>query len=179
MYTLNMDKHKGVKVIWNGKPMREIYPHATQWQMFKYKVRILLLRLVVISILVGSIYMAFIAGQSSQGVVIYTQPEIITMELKAPIMDRIADCETGDRLPNGKAVKGTARHYGKSGQVMMTGNNNKSVDVGKYAINTVWFKKATELGLDITKEQDNKKMAEWIYANRGTEDWYPSKSCWQ
>jgi hypothetical protein len=60
----------------------------------------------------------------------------------------------------------------------MRSNTNKSVDIGKYQINSVWFKKATELGLDITKEEDNEAMAYWIYENRGTGDWYSSQSCW-
>lgn len=97
---------------------------------------------------------------------------------EAPIMERIADCESGKRDKHGRGIPGSASHYGPSGQVLMTPNNNGTVDVGKYAVNSVWFKKATELGLDLTVEKDNKAMADWIYANRGTEDWYPSKSCW-
>ncbi len=101
------------------------------------------------------------------------------VELEAPIMDKIADCETGQRLPNGKAKAHTAKHFSKSGQVVMTGNNNKSVDVGKYAINSIWFSKATELGYDLTNEDDNKSMAYWIYKNRGTDDWSASANCWR
>lgn len=84
----------------------------------------------------------------------------------APILKRIAECESGNT------------HYRKDGQVIFNPNSNGTVDVGKYQINTVWNTKATELGLDLTKEEDNEEMAEWIYANRGTEDWYSSKKCW-
>jgi hypothetical protein len=58
------------------------------------------------------------------------------------------------------------------------GNTNKTVDIGRYQINTVWFAKATELGLDLTNEQDNYKMAVYIYTNFGTEPWVYSKKCW-
>ena len=95
------------------------------------------------------------------------------------ILEKIADCESGKRLPSGRAIKGSASHYGASGQVLMTGNTNKSVDVGKFAINSVWFKEAKRLGLDLTNEEDNTKMALWIYENRGTQDWNASSKCWQ
>lgn len=85
----------------------------------------------------------------------------------APVLQRIAKCESGDN------------HYDKNGQVLMRSNSNKTVDVGKYQINSVWFAKATELGLDITKEQDNETMARWIYENRGTGDWSATANCWK
>jgi hypothetical protein len=41
-----------------------------------------------------------------------------------------------------------------------------------------WGAKASEFGLDLTKEADNTAMAEWIYANNGTSDWAASQKCW-
>ena len=173
-------KNKKVKVTeyWR-KGSRSIYTHLTKWQLFVKRVKtffkVLFWGIIIASILIGIYYL----GAYTNPKTIYTKAEVIKeVPIKAPVLERIADCESGKRLPNGKAIRGSASHYAPSGQVLMTGNNNKSVDVGKYAINSVWFKKATELGLDITKEEDNKKMAQWIYENRGTEDWYPSKSCW-
>jgi hypothetical protein len=61
----------------------------------------------------------------------------------------------------------------------MRANTNKTVDIGRYQINSVWNKKASELGLDLTIEADNEKMAYWIYENRGTGDWYSSEKCWK
>jgi hypothetical protein len=87
--------------------------------------------------------------------------------MKAPIMDKIAQCESG----NSHLDK-------KTGQVLLRGNTNKTVDIGKYQLNSVWHKKATELGYDITKEADNEAMAYWIFNNRGTGDWYASQKCW-
>jgi hypothetical protein len=112
------------------------------------------------------IYVAFIAGR-------YIAPtetivNVVEAESKIPpVMQRIAKCESG------------GRHFDVNGQILMRSNTNRSVDVGKYQINTVWFKKATEMGLDITKEVDNEKFAMWIYENRGTGDWYSSAKCWQ
>jgi len=84
-----------------------------------------------------------------------------------PVMQRIAKCESGNTHIDPK-----------TGQVIMRSNTNNTVDVGRYQINSVWFKKATELGLDITKEKDNEKMAMFIYENYGTEDWVYSSKCW-
>lgn len=120
----------------------------------------------------GAFYAIFMLGAftwSTSTTEAYTNTVIVQAE--APVLDRIADCESG-------SGKGTATHYDKNGQVLLRGNKNGTVDVGKYQINSVWYAKATELKLDLTKEEDNKKMAEHIYANYGTEPWFASKKCW-
>jgi len=99
---------------------------------------------------------------------VYADREIIKeVRVKAPVMERIAKCEAG------------GQHGEKAtGQVVMRSNTNKTVDIGKYQINTVWFKKAHELGYDVTTEKGNEDMAYWLYENRGTNDWYASRDCW-
>lgn len=163
-----MNKHKGLKVLWYGGAMKDIYPHATKWQVFLYHVRVFLLRVFIVVILCGSIYGAFIAGGIYNPAVIYTKAEVIKeVPVKAPILDRIAKCES----PTG--------HYDKNGQISLNANTDRSVDIGKYQINNrAWGKKATELGYNLMVEKDNDAMAHWIYENRGTEDWYSSKACW-
>jgi hypothetical protein len=92
---------------------------------------------------------------------------VVPVTVIPPVMQRIAVCES-----NGK-------HFDpKTGQVYMLANTNKTVDVGKYMINTVWHKKAKELGFDITTEKGNEAMAYWIYQNIGTSPWSFSASCW-
>lgn len=99
---------------------------------------------------------------------VYAEKQVIKeIPRKSPVMARIAQCESG----NSHIDK-------KTGQVVMRANKNGTVDVGLYQINSVWYKKASELGLDITKESDNEAMAMWIYENRGTGDWYSSAKCW-
>lgn len=132
-----------------------------------------LYKIIIWILVLGGVY--FLGARISSKVV-YEQVEIeVTkeVELEAPVLDRIAGCES----QGNRNSKGT--HYDTNGQVLMRSNTNRTVDLGKYQINTVWFKKATELGLDLTKEDDNKKMAEWIYANRGTGDWSASSKCWK
>jgi hypothetical protein len=91
---------------------------------------------------------------------------VINQDIKYPVLDRIAQCESGNK------------HFDKNGQVMLRGNTNKTVDVGVFQINSVWFAKATELGLDLTKEADNREFAKYLYTTRGTEDWKFSAKCW-
>jgi hypothetical protein len=93
-------------------------------------------------------------------------PVYVTATTTAPVMLRIARCESNNS------------HYDKNGQVLMRTNDNKSVDVGVMQINSIWFKKASEMKLDLTKEADNRKFADYLYENFGTEPWIWSKACW-
>jgi len=91
---------------------------------------------------------------------------VVERPIDYPVLKRIAVCESNDK------------HFGESGQVLMVGNTNKSVDVGRYQINSLWFKKANELGLDLTLEKDNEAFAIYLYKTYGTEPWIWSKKCW-
>ena len=156
---------KPIKVLWNGKLLREIYPHATRWQVFKFKVKRFFRKVFIASGIVIASYSLFILGGALNPKINYIQAE--TPKEIIPVLERIAKCESG------------SKQFDKNGQVLMRSNTNRSVDVGKYQINTVWFAKATELGYDLTTEKGNIAMAEWIYANRGTGDWSSSSNCWK
>lgn len=109
-----------------------------------------------------------LGGHLSPARIVFAKQEVIKeVKGKAPVMERIAKCESGN-----------SHIDPKTGQVYMVANTNKTVDVGKYMINTIWHKKAKDLGYDITKEVDNEKMAYWIYENTGTSAWSFSSHCW-
>jgi len=157
--------------------MCEVYPHASWLQAKRFNFNRFMDKVLAVSglvaLFIGMFYGSFKAGQattqaSTTHANILVPTEVIKEVRKsAPVMERIAKCESG------------AKHIEAStGQVVMRSNTNKTVDIGKYQINTVWFKKATELGYDITTEKGNEAMAYWIYENRGTQDWYASASCW-
>ena len=97
---------------------------------------------------------------------IVTKEVLVERPVTYPVLDRIAKCESNNS------------HYDKNGQVMLRGNRNGSVDVGRFQLNSIWFSKATELGLDLTKEKDNEEFAIYLYKTFGTEPWVFSKSCW-
>lgn len=51
---------KSVKVFWNGKRLKDIYPHATWWQVFKYRVRKFFRKVFITAIILGAIYLTYI-----------------------------------------------------------------------------------------------------------------------
>lgn len=100
-----------------------------------------------------------------------TVPETITVEAKAPIMDRIADCESGN------GTVGSATQF-KNGQVLISINSNGTYDQGKYQINSIHNKEASALGFNLATEEGNTDYAKYLYANAGTSDWASSQKCW-
>lgn len=164
---------KKIKVFFNGERLRDMYPYATKWEVFKWKFMRFVRKLFFVALAGSSVYVAGLIGSEYFPKTIYeVQAEkIVTVEVPvdttAVVMERIAHCESG------------GSHYNKKGQVAFNVNTNGTVDIGYYQINSVWGEQATKLGLDLTNEEDNKQMAKWIFENRGTEDWYSSKKCWQ
>lgn len=158
---------KSIKVTYMGKRLKDIYPHATKWQVFKYRVRRFMIQLAWCLVLALVVVGIFEAGRYINPPIIYTQQEIIKeVPAKLSVMTRIAKCES-----NGS-------HYAKNGQVLVSGNKNGSVDVGLYQINTIWFREATDMGLNLFVEKDNIAFANHLLDKYGTEPWVWTKPCW-
>lgn len=159
-----------MKLFYMGERLKDIYPHATKWEVMKYKARMAFKRLVRFSVAGGLLYGAFIAGGMLNPITSYaTIEKLVPVETVSPVLERIAKCESD------------SNHFDKNGQVLVRGNNGDrtSVDVGRYQINMKhWGAKATELGFDLFNEEDNAKMAKWLYGQFGTEPWVHSKKCW-
>ena len=82
-----------------------------------------------------------------------------------PVLNRIAKCESG------------GKQFESNGQVV----HGKKVrgDLGKYQINIIhWGEEAMRLNLNLLKEEDNEKMALYIFENFGTSAWSNSTNCW-
>lgn len=140
-----------------------------QYQLFLAKR--MFLRCLVVSFLIvtaGWLVTAgiFISKNTIEPEIVYGK-EIVEVPIKEipPVMQRIAQCESGNK------------HYNK-GQVILRSNKDGSVDIGKYQINSIHSKEASRLGLDLTKEKDNEAYAMYLYENQGTEPWYASIKCW-
>lgn len=136
----------------------------------------------LILIIAGVIVVAYLAGSyfSKETIYQFEEVEVIKeVEKKAPVLDRIADCESGKRDKTGRAIPGSASHYDTNGQVKFYGNKNTSVDIGKYMINNkIWGSKASEMGYNLTDEAQNTLFAEWLFRNYGSSPWDLTKSCW-
>ncbi len=151
-----------VKKYFNGKRYYTVWDKVQLIAIWLFK------WFVMIAVMGGIITLIVLYVQARYPKVIYTTAEVIKeVPAKAPILDRIAKCES----PSG--------HYDKTGQVVARGNKNSSVDIGKYQINNdVWGAQATKLGYNLFVEKDNEAMAHWIYENVGTGPWYLSAKCW-
>lgn len=154
----------------------KIHLSKTPLQRFWEGVKTFFRRLLIVAVGLTALYVACFLGSYLSPRLVYADPIYTT----PPVLERIAQCEshnshycTADLV----AIKMCPK--GMLGQVLVRGNNNKSVDVGKFQLNAdTWGSIATSQGLNIFKEEDNEKMAKWIYENRGTGDWSASSKCW-
>lgn len=155
-----------IKVFYNGKRLKDIYPHATRFQVLKFRVRRFFRKLAIVTTSIAILSLAFWAGKTffpNTAYAVQVQQILTDAPLKAPVLDRIAQCESHGSQTD------------KNGQVLI----NSTHDIGKYQINVqVWGKKATAMGLNLALEADNKTFAEYLYENYGTEPWASSKPCW-
>jgi len=164
-------QNKKIKIVdytRKGKKTRYEYLHLTKWQAFKRSVAKFFRRLLWAGVIGLIAFAIFKAGAYINPSIITTTAEVIKeVPIKAPIMDRIAKCES----PIG--------HYGKNGQVEVRGNDNHTVDIGKYQINSYyWGKEASQMGLNLWVEKDNETFANWLYREKGTSPWSSSAHCW-
>lgn len=113
------------------------------------------------------------------------EPEVIQIRVIRELPDillRIADCESGKRDSDGRAVKGSGAHYDTNGDVIL-GKLNKpeyGVDIGKFQVNEFFHgERAKRLGLDLYDEHDNAEYALRLYEEQGVQPWSASRSCWQ
>jgi hypothetical protein len=160
---------KSTKLYWNGKRLKDLYVGATRWDIFKYEVRKAVRFFLIVSIsssvLAGIITSAFHLGQRIGTVEAVSATEVVKYVEKQeipPIMQKIAKCESGGV-------------HKVNGQVVI----NRTQDIGKYQIHVpIWGKKATEMGLDLSIEEDNEKFAMWLFNNYGSVPWVHSSKCW-
>ncbi len=139
------------------------FQKAVRW--FKHKLLISAKVCIVAWLIVGGLKV----GQHFAPQPIVYAEKIVEVEStkEAPVLTRIAKCESGNK------------HIGSNGQVILNANTNGSVDVGVMQINErIWGKKATELGLNLWVEKDNRAFGKYLYDNFGTEPWVWSKACW-
>ena len=141
-----------------GKRVSSYHPDGYKGRFYSFKESLKRIGKLFVILLVLSLSMAGLGYHftKSEAKVIIEKP-IIETEIP-PILQKIAKCESNNNQ--------NAKHIDPA-------------DVGKYGIRvTVWGRKAHELGWDLYTEYGNEQMALWIYHNRGTEDWYSSRKCW-
>ncbi len=158
---------KKVRVYYNGKRLRDMPLYATKWQILKAMIKNFLRKVFIGVVIISTLVGVYKLGSILSPKTIFADKEVIKeVEMRAPVMDRIAMCESSNQ------------HF-ENGQVKLNGNKNTSVDIGKYQINSdIWGKTATDMGYDLMKEKDNEAFAYFIFKNYGTAPWKASAGCW-
>ncbi len=139
-----------------------------RFDTFKAKVRragILAARTVIIGTLAYAVFVLGASVYSTDNITI-ANAEVKVVEAPAPILDRIAMCESHGHQLN------------PNGQVLLNVNTNGTVDIGRFQINSIHEAEATKLGYDLFTLEGNTAYAKWLYANKGTGDWSSSAKCW-
>ena len=158
--------------------LRDIYPHATKWQVMKWKfrkfVRFILKTTAIGGVTGGALYLAFFLGQYTVPATIYAE-RIDNMpwkveQLKNDVVNQIKSCESGG-------------HKEEDGLIILDTNNKMSIGQLQFQTNTVKHyyktlydkvittKEAIEIAIDTDKAtalakdiifQTDKGLTNWI-----------------
>lgn len=154
---------KPMKVFLWGERLKDIYPHATKYQVLKYRTMRVVKKIMWLSLLVLALYGALQVGRHY-----YAVEVMVEKEVSYPVLARIAKCESG------------GKQFAPNGQVTLNANKDGSIDIGKYQINNkYWGKVASDMGYNLMVEEDNEAFAKFLYTTKGTEVWSASKKCWR
>lgn len=157
-----------LKVIFNFQPMRNYYPHCSKWEHIKWKLGRTVRNFSIVASFALTGYVSAVSYNTLHPVTVWATRDVVKeVETVAPVMDRIAQCESGKS------------HFAKNGQVLVHVNSNGTYDAGYLQINSVWNAQAAKLGYNLMKEEDNKAFGLYLYKNFGTVPWESSrKVCW-
>jgi hypothetical protein len=154
-----------MKVYYMGKLISR--DNKGRFSSLKKKLAKIAKRTMLVSASLSALGWAVVAGAQYFPSTVYAEKEVIKeIEMQSPVMARIAKCESSNMQM-------------RNGQVVINVNKNGTYDMGKYQINSIWNKKAAELGYNLSVEKDNEAFAMWLYKNYGTEPWSASRAnCW-
>lgn len=168
---------KSFKVFQGSKRLKDIYPHATKWQVFKFKTARFLRKLFLISAIA---VVAFFVAKTWYPDTTYAVQEKLVMvdtlgkkveELKSDLLSDLSACESGG-------------HKESDGIIIFDSNNEASIGQYQFQIKTVqhYYKviynqtitrkeavlialdeaKAKSLAHDIIFKGDSKGLGNWV-----------------
>ena len=170
-----------LKVIYNGDFLCNIYPYATKFQVFKYRVAMIMRKTLIVAFVSGAIYGSFQLGRGTTAP-IYVQAEDKSSVmyqskiegLKDAVMAKLSQCESaGHKESDGIIIMDTnnkisvgqfqwqvssVKHYYK----LMTGKDISSKEAIILALNE---SKARELAKYVAFETKNKIGKDWVNCN--------------
>lgn len=153
------------------KNLRDVYPHATKFQVAKFRTVRFIGKTsiaIILGIAVGGAYViGEIADSNTVSAINTIAPSaIVTTQTIPPVLARIAKAES------------TGEQFGKDGQVTIHVNKNGTYDIGQYQINSIWNATATKMGYNLTLQKDNEAFALWLFDNYGSTPWNSSSANW-
>ncbi len=132
-----------MKIFYNGKEIQRTYK-GTFKASFSAKLRKAWKYTKIGSVVLAgnAVIVLVVASQLATSTITYAESQPQVIEAKSPVLDRIADCESGN------GTKGSATQL-KNGQVLISLNTNGTYDQGKYQINSIHNKEASSLGFNL------------------------------
>lgn len=176
-----MKAPKMLKVIYNGKPLKNIYAHATRWEVFKYKFAILMRKLVIASFILGAIYGAYNAGLASTDPVIVeatkevdvsdTRFSVRIQNLKEGVANQLMKCESAGYSENDGIVIFDSNAKPSIGQFQFQKNTvihfyktlyGKTITQKEAVLIALDTDKAKALAIDVMFKTTNKAGKDWV-----------------
>lgn len=149
---------KKIKVFFNGERLRDIYPHATKFQVFKWKLRRFVRKVVLVLMGVAVIGVSlFIGSQYSPKVVYHAQAErIVTIdslknkvdEMKVEVIEALANCESSGASDDDALIV-----YDNNSAGTLKGKNIPSIGSMQWKITTVQFFEKMRSGKVLTNKE--------------------------
>lgn len=180
-----MKAPKMIKVIYNGQPLKNIYPHATRFQVFKYKLAKIVRKAVIASFILGAIYGAYNAGMASTDPVIVeatkevdvsdTRFKVKIQNLKEGVANQLMKCESAGHSENDGIVIFDSNAKPSIGQFQFQKNTvihfyktlyGKTITQKEAVLIALDTEKAKALAIDVMFKTPNKAGKDWIVCNR-------------
>lgn len=171
-----------LKVIYNGDFLCNIYPHATKWQVFKYRLALLTRQTLMVVFALGMLYGAFFTGR------VTTSPIFVNAEDKSGIMfqskidslkketvDLIMKCESAGYSEDDGIVIFDTNAKGSFGQFQFQKSTvihfyktlyGKDITGKEAVLIAMDTTKARELATKIMFETKNKAGKDWVNCER-------------
>lgn len=175
---------KPLKVFWNGNRLKDVYPFATRFQVFKFRVKRFIRKTIIfILVTVTAILSAGYLIEIKTPAEVIRTTEYITadndlkakiIELKSEVLDKLKKCESGELTED-------------SGLIVFDSNKVASIGLYQFQVKTVIGYYKALYGKDITgkeaieialSEEKSRKLAEDIIFGEkdGINNWYNCKN---
>ena len=167
-----------MKVFMDGKRLKDIYPHATRWQVFKYKCARFIRKVLIVGI-IGTVFavmtlILFPRYKVMDKIVKVDNLAVKVVELKSEVMNDLRECESQGAVED-------------DGLIIFDSNKKASIGLYQFQKSTIIYYYKALYGKDITGKEavlialDSKlarSLAEDIIFTdeKGIDNWYNCKN---